>query len=151
MKNILLFSFLLASVMVSAQTRYDVASRSEFEVAQEQANAGDSIVWMPGTYSDTRIEIDKDGLIVTAESYGTVLFKGASRAVINASDIVFSGFQYLGGNIVNLNVINVFGSDILISHVNIQNYTSWKYLVVCLLYTSPSPRDATLSRMPSSA
>ena len=26
-----------------------------------------------------------------------------------------------------------------------------KELVVCLLYTSPSPRDATLSRMPSSA
>ena len=24
-------------------------------------------------------------------------------------------------------------------------------LMVCLLYTSPSPRDATLSRMPSSA
>ena len=26
---------------------------------------------------------------------------------------------------------------------------AWKY--TCLLYTSPSPRDATLSRMPSSA
>ena len=26
-----------------------------------------------------------------------------------------------------------------------------KYLETCLLYTSPSPRDATLSRMPSSA
>ena len=25
------------------------------------------------------------------------------------------------------------------------------HLYVCLLYTSPSPRDATLSRMPSSA
>ena len=25
------------------------------------------------------------------------------------------------------------------------------YIVICLLYTSPSPRDATLSRMPSSA
>ena len=25
------------------------------------------------------------------------------------------------------------------------------YLYICLLYTSPSPRDATLSRMPSSA
>ena len=25
------------------------------------------------------------------------------------------------------------------------------YITVCLLYTSPSPRDATLSRMPSSA
>ena len=27
----------------------------------------------------------------------------------------------------------------------------WDGLKVCLLYTSPSPRDATLSRMPSSA
>ena len=26
-----------------------------------------------------------------------------------------------------------------------------RYLITCLLYTSPSPRDATLSRMPSSA
>ena len=25
------------------------------------------------------------------------------------------------------------------------------HLIICLLYTSPSPRDATLSRMPSSA
>ena len=25
------------------------------------------------------------------------------------------------------------------------------YVLICLLYTSPSPRDATLSRMPSSA
>ena len=25
------------------------------------------------------------------------------------------------------------------------------YIQACLLYTSPSPRDATLSRMPSSA
>ena len=32
--------------------------------------------------------------------------------------------------------------------------TGWRILVLpynCLLYTSPSPRDATLSRMPSSA
>ena len=27
----------------------------------------------------------------------------------------------------------------------------WPYFYICLLYTSPSPRDATLSRMPSSA
>ena len=26
-----------------------------------------------------------------------------------------------------------------------------EYDIICLLYTSPSPRDATLSRMPSSA
>ena len=27
----------------------------------------------------------------------------------------------------------------------------YSWAVICLLYTSPSPRDATLSRMPSSA
>ena len=29
--------------------------------------------------------------------------------------------------------------------------SSGKLIICCLLYTSPSPRDATLSRMPSSA
>ena len=28
---------------------------------------------------------------------------------------------------------------------------AWVHAYFCLLYTSPSPRDATLSRMPSSA
>ena len=30
-------------------------------------------------------------------------------------------------------------------------YRGWQWAVVCLLYTSPSPRDGLLSRMPSSA
>ena len=31
------------------------------------------------------------------------------------------------------------------------SFASARHLYICLLYTSPSPRDATLSRMPSSA
>ena len=35
---------------------------------------------------------------------------------------------------------------------NTRNYFTYPYMYLgCLLYTSPSPRDATLSRMPSSA
>ena len=34
---------------------------------------------------------------------------------------------------------------------NYRNILEPVYLNTCLLYTSPSPRDATLSRMPSSA
>ena len=34
---------------------------------------------------------------------------------------------------------------------NLLRIVDTKYLDICLLYTSPSPRDATLSRMPSSA
>ena len=32
-----------------------------------------------------------------------------------------------------------------------QAYNQGKHLMLCLLYTSPSPRDRTRSRMPSSA
>ncbi len=126
----LLFSFLFLHFLVFAQSRYEVSSGVEFNTAQEQASAGDTIVWESGVYDDTRLDINKDGLIVTAEPYGTVLFKGASRVTINADSITFSGFQYVGGVIGNLDVIRVYGSDVLITHVNIQNYTSFKYLRV---------------------
>ena len=38
-------------------------------------------------------------------------------------------------------------------HNHVQNTSQFNIKIpnVCLLYTSPSPRDATLSRMPSSA
>ena len=36
-------------------------------------------------------------------------------------------------------------------YVNLSSYPLLEHMNVCLLYTSPSPRDATLSRMPSSA
>ena len=32
-----------------------------------------------------------------------------------------------------------------------QNHAKYKVVAICLLYTSPSPRDRTRSRMPSSA
>ena len=45
-------------------------------------------------------------------------------------------------------VANMFGAiSILID----QPFNVGDWIIVCLLYTSPSPRDATLSRMPSSA
>ena len=130
MKLLLPFPFLLFSFLVSAQTRFDVSSGVEFNAAQELASVGDSIVWEQGTYTDTRMDMNTDGIIVTAEPYGTALFTGASRVVINADDVTFSGFQYIGGAIGNLDVIKVYGSDVLITHVNIQNYTSHKYLRV---------------------
>ena len=39
-------------------------------------------------------------------------------------------------------------NDFAFNAYNVDNQTRW---TLCLLYTSPSPRDATLSRMPSSA
>ena len=41
--------------------------------------------------------------------------------------------------------------DYLISLTKNYNFNIHGWIWTCLLYTSPSPRDATLSRMPSSA
>ena len=43
--------------------------------------------------------------------------------------------------------------QLLFAFISFSGVASAMYLVndICLLYTSPSPRDATLSRMPSSA
>ena len=43
------------------------------------------------------------------------------------------------------------GVDILANAVKVTLGPKGRNVVICLLYTSPSPRDATLSRMPSSA
>ena len=47
------------------------------------------------------------------------------------------------------NVVLVFCSDSFLLDLN-KKHLGHDYFT-CLLYTSPSPRDATLSRMPSSA
>ena len=51
-------------------------------------------------------------------------------------------FSSLKNSKINILEIGVEGGDSL---------RIWREYFTCLLYTSPSPRDATLSRMPSSA
>ena len=45
---------------------------------------------------------------------------------------------------------NTFSAGHKITTARVERH-KYQYLYNCLLYTSPSPRDATLSRMPSSA
>ena len=47
-------------------------------------------------------------------------------------------------------VVNLLGSPNLVTSTQ-GGGEAWTYDKVCLLYTSPSPRDRTRSRMPSSA
>ena len=46
---------------------------------------------------------------------------------------------------------DVITNDSRLVIANLQNAATEGASIICLLYTSPSPRDATLSRMPSSA
>ena len=61
--------------------------------------------------------------------------------------------KILVGDILMSNSFLVEGKTKIIEKTNDQNIIRivTKNFLTCLLYTSPSPRDATLSRMPSSA
>ena len=78
--------------------------------------------------------------------------------VINAINSVivfwfFHGSLSLAFNDINFgDPYNGYISKIILSFlVMSMTVTASRVLLGCLLYTSPSPRDATLSRMPSSA
>ncbi len=126
---VILFSCLLLP-MVGKSEVFFVSSGQEFFQAQNAAATNDSIVWRTGTYSDVRMDIGNDDITVMAEELGSVIFTGASRVNITGDNIVFQGFQYLNGALGTLDVINVTGSQIKITQINIRGYTCYKYLRV---------------------
>ncbi|MEM6724273.1 MAG: chondroitinase-B domain-containing protein [Bacteroidota bacterium] len=126
------FYFILLLVLIvhhqAAAERFLVSNLVEFNTAQDNANAGDSIVWQTGMYVDVYLQINKDGLYIGAESLGGTVFTGSSRVRMNSDQVSFEGFQYVGGNIGTNDVINIYGSDILVNEINIRAYTCYKYL-----------------------
>ena len=68
----------------------------------------------------------------TRRGVDTVHSRFNTRVAVLAGDFLFAQASWHLANLDNVNVVKLLSR-------------------VCLLYTSPSPRDATLSRMPSSA
>ena len=63
----------------------------------------------------------------------------------------FTGFQTAKGKSVKISDSALKAAKLKFDGDEIANNNKLATLFTCLLYTSPSPRDATLSRMPSSA
>ena len=87
-------------------------------------------------------------LAVIAALYGSVGHGGASGylAVLSLSIFAFNGAVWLKPHALCLNLVVV---TIGLYHYGRLGYFNIK--LICLLYTSPSPRDLSTSRMPSSA
>jgi hypothetical protein len=107
-----------------------VSSEQEFADAHNSASTNDSIVWRTGIYSDIRMDIEKDDLTVMAEELGSVIFTDVSRVNIIGDNIVFQGFQYLNGRLGPQDIVNISGSHILFTQINIRGYSCNKYLRV---------------------
>ena len=70
-----------------------------------------------------------------------------ARNTIESLGFVFGEIEYVD-DIARDEVISISHDD---NELNAGDYLKRTSVIDCLLYTSPSPRDATLSRMPSSA
>ncbi|NJO68277.1 MAG: hypothetical protein HC830_02485 [Bacteroidetes bacterium] len=94
---LMMFLVAIGLPYISNASSYRVTSISEYQVAEKAAQAGDTIKWAPGTYEDVSWVILKDGIIVIASELGKTVFTGSSKVELQASHIVFSGFQFAGG------------------------------------------------------
>ncbi|WP_406685095.1 T9SS type A sorting domain-containing protein [Seonamhaeicola sp. MEBiC1930] len=128
-KFYILIVTLVLSISSSADT-FIVNSQSSFNNALSASSSGDIIEWTSGTYSNIFMDITKAGITVKAATAGEVIFNGSSRVEIDADNITFSGFQYIGGNIGTSHVVRIYGSNVFFTNVNISQYTSYKYLII---------------------
>ena len=80
---------------------------------------------------------NSDGWLAIAAEINAMSDNDAVRAIIIGAE----GRGFCAG----VDIKELAANPAMITRVNKGNYET------CLLYTSPSPRDATLSRMPSSA
>ena len=77
------------------------------------------------------------------ETHFPAVLRRNGLRIFESADIILGGFD---GQKVNISIDSDNDSELLMIR-RLQN----RQIYTCLLYTSPSPRDATLSRMPSSA
>ena len=108
--------------------------------------------------------VSQDGRSATVYLNTTIQDISPPDVSLSASDIIRKDFDdelLLTANIDDN--WGIYSVEWLVDETVIQNYSTWNWQdgktftfrfdssYLCLLYTSPSPRDATLSRMPSSA
>ena len=89
------------------------------------------------------------GILVSNHSKATILENNYKEVIDHVWQIVYRDFLDSNGKFERSNWINL-RKDFLAKKYS-DNNEAYDAIRDCLLYTSPSPRDATLSRMPSSA
>ncbi len=129
MRLILLLCGVIAA-FTGYSTTYIVDSEEMFHDVQEEAAAGDSIIWESGEYVHVELDIDRDSLYISAMELGATIFTGTSAVDISGDHIVFRGFQFVEGDVGNGDIVNITGSHILFTEINIRAFESFKYLRV---------------------
>jgi len=125
----LLTVFLFFSAVIKAAT-INVSSVPAMQTAINNSNGGDVIILANGTYINSILNIGKSNITVKAASPGGVFLNGTNDININGNFITFSGFQFTVGDIGSEIVIEVYGSNNVLTQLNFSGYFSKKYIEV---------------------
>ena len=121
-------------------TRYATGPDTAVEFTTAGRATLGMVAWMAAWWMTEAVPIEATALLPVAIFPVLGIASIAKAAAPYASDVIF---LFLGGFILGL-AIERWGLDRRIAFFTLR-------LTGCLLYTSPSPRDRTRSRMPSSA
>jgi len=123
---LLLMNFLLIN-QVMGQT-INVTSVAAMESEANSANAGAIIVLADGTYLNNTFNISGSNITVRAENPGGVYLNGSNHITISGDYIIFSGFQFTGGDIGEDKMLEVYGDHNNVTHCNWNGYSAKRYI-----------------------
>lgn len=96
---------------------------SDLESKVSSASSGTVIALKNGTYSNIDLNISKDGVIILAETSGSVFIEGVSTVEISGDDITFEGFTFQNGYPISTSgAIIVSGSYNRITNCKIESF-----------------------------
>ena len=127
LKPVLFLCSVFVSINALAKT-IEVSSQEAYDKAQSSAIANDVIIWLPGTYENIYLNINREKVTVKAKLLGKTIFTGNSRDYISGDGAILKGIQFLDGNSGDADVIVLAGDRIRVEEVNIARYSCHKYL-----------------------
>src|SRR5665647_1767321 len=137
MKKLLFGVFMLAGFTSFSQSNY--IGKSDPEAKKILDNVSAKFKTYKSVTARFSLKIENSSGKVLGTKNGVVNMKGSKyRISISGQEI------YSDGN-------NIWTFDKSANEVQITQFDGSANTITCLLYTSPSPRDGLLSRMPSSA
>ena len=96
----------------------------------------------------------RDGFVILRNAVPRDLRERAKRVITENPQTIVHGDAAAVNGLYNDSILATVLEEAMGPHtrpINAQVAVTMPHYADCLLYTSPSPRDATLSRMPSSA
>ncbi len=107
-----------------------VSNIAELQTAANSAVPGTVIILANGTYLNNTLNLSGNKYTVMPVTPGGVFLNGTNDINITGSSITFSGFQFTSGDIGTSYLIEVYGSNNVLSHLNFSNYYAKKYIEI---------------------